>query len=346
MSYRVCLVGCGRMGATIDDEIADPKRDVWIPFSHAAGYAACEQTELVAVCDVDQTKAESIRERYGAERAYTDYREMIREMEPDIVSIATRPDAHADATVFAAENGVRGIYCEKALCMSMAEADRMQAACNASGVAFNYGAQRRYMPLYRTMRELAMSGQLGDLEVTTGCHGGASAAQWGHTHTVDVLMFLAGDPEVDFVQGTANFDSEDVKDGRIQGDPGIPAAMVRFSNGVWGHVLGRSGSDFEVLGTLGALRTQNDAMGHWLRAEESGRYRMLEEAPFPEHNSDSGTLNAIREIVAELDGGWRTSGNIDVACRSQEMIFGILESERRGGARVTLPLEDRSLTVG
>ena len=346
MSYRVCLVGCGRMGATIDDEIADSKRDVWIPFSHAAGYVACEQTELVAVCDVDQTKAESIRKRYGVERAYTDYREMIREMKPDIVSIATRPDAHADATVFAAENGVRGIYCEKALCNSMLEADRMQAACNASSAAFNYGAQRRYMPLYRAMRELATSGQLGDLEVTTGCHGGASAAQWGHTHTVDVLMFLAGDPEVDFVQGMANFDPGDVKDGRIQGDPGIPAALVRFSNGVWGHVLGRSGSDFEAIGKLGVARTRNDATGHWLRVEGSGKNLSLEEAPFPEHNSDSGTLNAIREVVAELDGGPRTSGNIDVACRSQEMIFGILESARRSGARVSLPLEDRTLTVG
>ena len=51
--YRTCLVGCGRMGATIDDEMEGrPERFLWIPYSHAAAAVACDRTDLVAVSDV------------------------------------------------------------------------------------------------------------------------------------------------------------------------------------------------------------------------------------------------------------------------------------------------------
>ena len=70
-TYKACLIGCGRMGATIDDEVAGrPDSFIWQPFSHAAAAVACERTDLVAVSDVFAEKAEAIRQRYGAERAY------------------------------------------------------------------------------------------------------------------------------------------------------------------------------------------------------------------------------------------------------------------------------------
>ena len=48
--YRTCLIGCGRMGATIDDEIrGHPHRTPTLPWAHAAGVVACGRTELVAV---------------------------------------------------------------------------------------------------------------------------------------------------------------------------------------------------------------------------------------------------------------------------------------------------------
>ena len=100
-TYKACLIGCGRMGATIDDEVAGRADSfIWQPFSHAAAAVACERTDLVAVSDVFAEKAEAIRQRYGAERAYTDYQEMIEKEKPDIVCIATRPGPHADITVF------------------------------------------------------------------------------------------------------------------------------------------------------------------------------------------------------------------------------------------------------
>ncbi len=103
--YRACLIGCGRMGATIDDEVKDG-----LPFSHTAGYTAVENVNLVAISDIIPEKVKTIQKRYNVPNGYTDYRELIRAEQPDIVSIATRPATHAEITIFAAQNGVKGIF--------------------------------------------------------------------------------------------------------------------------------------------------------------------------------------------------------------------------------------------
>jgi len=98
------------MGATIDDEVkSHPKSNLWLPYSHAAGYVAVKKTDLIAVSDTVKEKVEAIQKRYNVPKGYTDYREMIEKEKPDIVSIATRPGPHAEMTIFAAEHGVKGI---------------------------------------------------------------------------------------------------------------------------------------------------------------------------------------------------------------------------------------------
>ncbi len=343
--YTAALIGCGRMGATIDDEVRDrPNSFLWIPYSHAAGYTACERTNLIAVSDVDGGKVEQIRQRYDARTGYTDYREMIDREQPDIVSIATRPATHAEMTIYAAEHGVKGIYCEKPLCCSPAEADAMVAACDRHGVAFNYGTQRRYMPMYQKIRDMAHNGELGELECVIG-HCGVGAAQWGHTHTTDMLMFLAGDAAVVFAQGSINVTDEDWDGNRLNTDPGITNAYFRFSNGIHAYIVAGSGFEFEISGKKGKLRTQENGTYGQLR-QVTEPWNMLKETPFPDIEHASGTVGGIQDIVDAIDTGRDTTGNIHLARSSQEIIFGIIASHRSGGARIELPLADRDLYVG
>lgn len=344
-TYTAGLIGCGRMGATIDDEVRDrPIGPFWMPFSHAAAYAACDRVRLVAVSDVDANKAETIRKRYSAERAYADWRDLVRREKLDILSIATRPRTHAEMTVFAAENGVKAIYCEKALCGSMEEADRMLAACARHGVRFAYGAQRRYIPAYRKVRELIETGALGEFHTVVGCHGVRASAQWGHTHTADVLQFWASDAEAESVQATALVDPTEIVDDRIDGDPVIVSGYVKFKNGVNGYLITKPGSDFEAIGTDGRVMIDERAepLIRYQRADARG---VLVSAEFPATEHVSGSLAAVRELVRALDTGTDTIGNLALACRSQEIVLAMIESELRGGARVSLPLEHRSLHV-
>ncbi|MBM3242661.1 Gfo/Idh/MocA family oxidoreductase [Candidatus Poribacteria bacterium] len=332
--YRACLIGCGRMGATIDDEVKDG-----LPFSHAAGYTAVENVYLVAVSDVIPEKVENIQKRYNVPRGYTDYREMLQKEQPDIVSIATRPATHAEMTIFAAENGVKGIYCEKPLCCSMEEADAMVAACETNSVKFNYGTNRRYQPLYWKMRELIASGEIGELQCVI-CHCGVSAAQWMHTHTSDMMMYLAGDAEIEFVQGAITANASDWEGNRLNTDPGIPMGYVKFRNGVLGYQLAAGGYEFEVSGSKGKLRAFDN--GSTLQCRMSGKQPYLIAGIQP----DRGTVNCIKDLIQAISTGGETRGNIQLARRSQEMILGFVESHRQGGKRVTLPLENRSLYVG
>ena len=344
-TYRVCLIGCGRMGATIDDEVKDrPYRHRLLPYSHAAGYMAVENTELVAVSDVLKEKVEAIQKRYNVPHGYTDYREMIEKEKPDIVSIATRPGTHTDMTIFAAENGVKGIYCEKPLCCSMKEADLMVEACEKYKVKFNYGTQRRYASLYHKLRELIESGEIGNIQCVIG-ECGQGAAQWTHTHTADMLVYLASDAEVDFVQGTVTAKDEDWRGDKLYTDPGISSGYVRFKNGVHGYMVAGGAYEFEILGDKGRLRTLNNGLRGQLWKPQ-GDWKMQEEVPFPDVEIDSGTVKCIEDMVEAIETGRETQGNIYLARRSQEIILGIVQSHRQGGMRIPLPMENRGLYVG
>ncbi len=344
-TYRTCLIGCGRMGATIDDEVSDrPHASLFLPYSHAAACVACDRTELVAVSDVIPEKAEAIRERYNVRRSYTDYREMIDAEEPDIVCVATRPATHAEITIHAAEHGVRGIYCEKPLCCSMAEADAMVDAVERHGVKFNYGTQRRFTLLYHKMRQIIDTGELGDLQCVIA-HFGVGSALWGLTHAADMLMFLAGDPAAEFVQGTIMCNDEDWDGNRLNTDPRIASGYVRFANGVHGYTTASTGTELEVCGSQGKLRTLNNGFGCRLR-KATKHAHVLEDVPFPEVPHGSGTVGGIQDIAEALDSGRETQGPIHLARRSQELMMGIIESHRLGGARVPLPMENRALYVG
>lgn len=342
-TYRVGLIGCGRMGATIDDEVKNrPNAHLYLPYSHAAAIVACERMELVAVSDPIDEKAEQIRDRYGAQKAYGDYKEMIEKENLDVVSIATRPGPHAEQVVFAAEAGIRGIYCEKSLCNAVHEMDAMLEACEPRGVKFNYGTQRRYAALYRDARALIERGDIGEVQ-TVIAHCGISVAQWGHTHAADMMLFFALDAEAEFAQGTTDAEDADWEGDRVTKDPAISSGYVKFKNGIHAYLVGSPGWEFEISGTEGKLKTLSNGMGYSLRKkDEHGEFRPVEP---PEAVIESGTLRGMEDIVKALDTDGDTQGNLQLACRSQEMIFGIVESSRQGGARVSLPLENRALAI-
>ena len=344
-TYRVGLAGCGRMGATIDDEVIarNNKNQLrWLPYSHAAAVTACQRTDLVAIADPIADKAEAIRDRYGAGRAYTDFEEMIDREKLDILCIATRPGPHGEITMSAAESGVRGIYCEKPLCNSMLEADAMSDACERHGVKFNYGTQRRYKPVYRQAAKMVADGAVGEVQAVMA-YCGAASAQWGHTHTADMILMLAGDTEAEFVQGTIETAAEDWDGNRLAVDPLITMGYIRFRNGVHGNLLAAGGFEYEVGGSEGVLRVISDGIRLQLRKpDENGA---LIEVPTEDPEIYSPTLGGIEDLVRALDDDGETQGNLRLACRSQELILGFVESGRLGGARVELPLENRDLAI-
>ena len=213
-TYRAALIGCGRIGAFIDNEVTDP-----YPYSHAAAYEACERTTLVACADQRTDVMARAGERYGVPTAhqYTDYREMLAAERPDIVSVATQPEHRADIVIHAAEHGARAIYAEKAMAASLAEADAMVQAVERNGVAFNMGTNRRWHAGYRLMRSLIAEGRYGALRSLT-VHCGHGLFNMG-SHAIDLLLLLNGDAPVSWVQFHLSEGADRIEGATLRADP-------------------------------------------------------------------------------------------------------------------------------
>ena len=64
MTYRVGVIGCGRMGSTIDDEVQG-NASVILPFSHTAAYMEEPRVHVVAAADVGPDKRAAYRRALG-----------------------------------------------------------------------------------------------------------------------------------------------------------------------------------------------------------------------------------------------------------------------------------------
>ncbi|MEZ4626085.1 MAG: Gfo/Idh/MocA family oxidoreductase [Thermomicrobiales bacterium] len=133
--YKVAIIGTGRMGGLIEDEIAVGSSSK--PYGHFPAYAYIDDTEVVAVANRGEERLERFSKRFGITNTYLDYREMILKEQPDIVSITTPSLQRANPIIFCAENGVKAIYAEKGLSASLAEADAIAEAVRRNKVAFN-----------------------------------------------------------------------------------------------------------------------------------------------------------------------------------------------------------------
>src|SRR5947208_11265155 len=99
-----------------------------------------EEGELVAVASPTKGHAAGFAKRHGIARAYTDYRELLRDADVELISITAPNRVHAQITIDAAKAG-KHVVCEKPLCLTIEEADAMIDACRQAGVLLLYAEE-------------------------------------------------------------------------------------------------------------------------------------------------------------------------------------------------------------
>jgi predicted dehydrogenase len=214
--YRVGIIGLGRMGGTICDEIVGYGAFV-LPYSIAGACAASERLELACGCDLLPERREAFRERWGCEALYEDFTQMIAEERPDLVAICTRAENHADLAERVADAGVPMIYLEKAMACSMAEADRVRAACERRGTLMNTGVLRRFGDHCGRVRRMVAEGRIGEPRAVVQMSGGT--LMHSHIHAIDFALFMLGDPRAVRVRGELLPRDLVVLGGRLDADP-------------------------------------------------------------------------------------------------------------------------------
>ena len=244
---------------------------------------------LVAICGRNEAATRAAAIRFGYERYYTDWRDMLADDNVQLFDNGGPNDAHAEPSIVAAQAG-KHILCEKPLARTAEEAKTMLDAVQKAGVkhmvAFNY----RFVPAIRQMRKLIESGALGRIyhfravylqewimphynmpmiwRLTKDVAGSGALGDLG-AHIIDLGRYLVG--EVESVSAmTRTFIPErpwgDGTMGKVDVDDAF-AAVVSFDNGALGTVeatrfaAGRkNGNIIEINGEKGSMRFNLERM--------------------------------------------------------------------------------------
>jgi myo-inositol 2-dehydrogenase/D-chiro-inositol 1-dehydrogenase len=129
---------------------------------HAAAMRMVPEIDLVAVASPTPGKAAAFAHERGIPHAYEDYRALLERPDIQLVSLALPNDRHADAAI-AAASAQKHVICEKPLCRTLEEADRMIEACRRAGVFLFYAEELLFAPKYVRAKQLVDEGALGDV---------------------------------------------------------------------------------------------------------------------------------------------------------------------------------------
>ncbi|MBM4047186.1 MAG: Gfo/Idh/MocA family oxidoreductase, partial [Planctomycetes bacterium] len=127
---------------------------------HAEAFKRVPDAEVIAVASRTEAHARTFARKHSIPRWFTDYREMLKLKELDMVVLGIPNYLHCQATVDAARAG-KHVVCEKPLCMNLAEADRMIAECRKHGVKLMYAEELCFTPKYVRLKQLVDEGALG-----------------------------------------------------------------------------------------------------------------------------------------------------------------------------------------
>ena len=341
--HRAAVVGCGRMGSTIDDEQIGRPSYPW-PWAHAPAIIEARNVELVAAADVDKGRLDDFRRRWNVEALYRDYREMAAREKPDLVAVTTGPDERAEVVIGLAEAGVKGIFATKPMCRTLAEADAMIATCRDNGVILAMACHLNWYCWYTSAREAIAAGAIGELRSMV-CHCAASLSNIG-SHTLALLRLFAGAP-ASWVFGHMDSDAEAAGSGDLSG-----TGYVVYENGMRALLNSRCEQDAGFQWTIEFIRDGGRILSRnahaqfelWTKDPDTGT-SVKRQFPGPWYPRSS-MVDAIEGVCRSIEEGEERTCPGEFGREALEIAIAFRESHRRGHVRVDLPLEDRSLVLG
>lgn len=223
------LIGCGRIGNRHAEHI-------------------CNNGNLVAVCDIDKTKADDFGLRYKAKTFYTIDDFIDSNIHADVVSICSPNGLHAEHSIKALRAGFH-VLCEKPMAINVADCGLMIQESEKANKRLFVIKQNRFNPPVVELKKLIENKTLGriysvqlncfwnrntdyyetsDWKGTKKLDGGTLFTQF--SHFVDLLYYLIGDIS-DVAAFTDNFNHK--KEIEFE-DTGVVA--FKFYNGALGTI--------------------------------------------------------------------------------------------------------------
>ena len=216
-----------------------------------------DDVEIIALCDTDVSKCKEAIEKFGLQAViYTDYKEMCRDQEIDVIHVCTPNPLHCPITLEALAHG-KHVHCEKPLACTYSDAQKMVEAAKAAGKKLTSGLQWRYNAAPLKIKEMIKNGELGDVYYvksqqlrprrlpaygvyTSKEQNGGGVLMDGGAHSIDLPMWLTDNYEVESVRGVTFDKMKNFPEGNDLGpwDPenfdveDTAMAMITMKNGM------------------------------------------------------------------------------------------------------------------
>jgi predicted dehydrogenase len=321
--YDIAIVGCGVVGERMAEAVVEHER-----------------TNLRGACDLVESKAEAFASEYDCE-AFTDYREMIRAGDVDVVYVGVPPASHRDVVAFALEHD-RHVVCEKPIAEDADEGAEMVALAEEGDATTAINLPFRYTPGFVEMRERIRDGYIGrpkrieldfrfprwprewqDVDWLTGREQGGPLREVG-THFLFGVQEIFG--PIDRVSAAVSYTGPESYEESIVG-----YFEVDGLHGTIDLLCDHSQSEenaITVTGTESSL-----SLTEWHRLIEN---RGEDDEGVLNDTRSQTTLALVDEFVAELDGDGGDLVSFAEANRVQRVVDAIFAS---GGTMQELPAE-------
>lgn len=350
---KYALIGCGRIST-----------------NHIKA-AVNNHLEIAAVCDLLPEHMENLLEKHGLQgdssiRRYTDYRTMIREINPELVSIATESGLHVEIALYCIDHGIHVII-EKPMAMSISDANEIIRRSEEKHVKVSACHQNRFNIAVQEMRHALESGRFGKLS-----HGSIHVrwnrdkgyyeqAPWRGTwaqdggalmnqciHGIDLLRWTFGG-EIEEVYGQTRQQFHDYLEAE---DVGM--AVVKFKNGAIATIEGTTNvypknleETLYIFGEKGTVKiggTSTNNIDVWDfedESEEDTKNKGLQEATSNVYGN--GHTSLFADVMNAIQNDRKPYVDAYAGRDALELVLAIYKSQKEGHA-VKLPLEDFAST--
>lgn len=344
---KYALIGCGRIST-----------------NHIKA-AVNNQLELVAVCDIVPEHMEVLLGKHGMQenlsiKRYTDYKVMVEELKPELVSIATESGIHAEIALFCISHGIHVII-EKPMAMNIEDANAIIHLSEENNVKVSACHQNRFNIAVQEMRHALETGRFGTLS-----HGSIhvrwnrnqdyyTQAPWRGTweqdggalmnqciHGIDLLRWTFGE-EIEEVYGQTRQQFHyylEVED--------VGMAVVKFKNGAIATIEGTTNvypknleETLYIFGEKGTVKiggTSTNNIDVWDfadEAEEDSRNKGLEEATSNVYGN--GHTSLFADMMDAIENDRKPYVDAYAGRDALELVLAIYKSQKEGKA-VKLPL--------
>lgn len=346
---KYALIGCGRIAT-----------------NHMKA-AVNNELEIAAVCDVIPEKMEELLAKHdlqedGSIKRYEDYKKMIEEVKPELVSVATESGIHAEIALYCIDKGVNLII-EKPMAMSIEDADRIIRLSEEKGVKVSACHQNRFNVAIQQLRQAVEAGRFGKLSHGTihvrwnRNEGYYTQAPWRGTwaqdggalmnqciHGIDLLRWMMGD-EIEEIYGATRQRFHDYLEAE---DVGM--AVIKFRNGAIGTVEGTTNvypknleETLYIFGENGTVKiggTSTNNIDVWDFAdetEEDSKNKGLKEETSNVYGN--GHTSLFADVINAIESDRKPYVDAVAGRNALEVVLAIYKSQKTG-ATVRLPLKN------